>query len=49
MSYLSPHIEVLAKRKKNEIQSLVKREHSCGIFQDYGENEVKPNNLQTDL
>tara|TARA_R110000868_G_scaffold3285_4_gene21471 strand:- start:1117 stop:1269 length:153 start_codon:yes stop_codon:yes gene_type:complete len=34
MTYLSPEIEALAKRKKEE--SLVKKENSCGIFQDYG-------------
>ncbi|ADV51350.1 hypothetical protein I2486_20180 [Cellulophaga sp. E16_2] len=34
MTYLSPEIEALAKRK--ETASLVKKENSCGIFQDYG-------------
>lgn len=34
MTYLSPQIEALAKRKSNN--SLVKKEYSCGIFQDYG-------------
>jgi len=34
MTYLSPQIEALAKRKKEE--SLIKKENSCGIFQDYG-------------
>ncbi|MBU3024989.1 hypothetical protein Q4603_08820 [Zobellia galactanivorans] len=37
MGYLSPQIEVLAKKKKREEKSLVKREYSCGIFQDYGD------------
>ena len=36
MGYLSPQIEVLAKRKKQEEKSLIKKEFSCGIFQDYG-------------
>tara|TARA_R110002051_G_scaffold30845_3_gene71002 strand:+ start:7730 stop:7882 length:153 start_codon:yes stop_codon:yes gene_type:complete len=34
MTYLSPEIEALAKKKKEE--SLIKKENSCGIFQDYG-------------
>jgi len=38
MGYLSPQIEVLAKRKKQEEKSLVKKEYSCGIFQDYGDH-----------
>ncbi|NNE76714.1 MAG: hypothetical protein HKN31_06535 [Pricia sp.] len=36
MAYLSPQIEVLAKKKKREENSLIKKEYSCGIFQDYG-------------
>ncbi|PKA96399.1 hypothetical protein B0O79_0034 [Flavobacteriaceae bacterium MAR_2009_75] len=39
MGYLSPQIEVLAKKKKQEVKSLVKKEYSCGIFQDYGNLE----------
>ena len=35
MSYLSPQIAVLAKSKMPEDFSLVKKEYSCGIFQDY--------------
>lgn len=38
MSYLSPQIAALVKRKKDN--SLIKQENSCGIFQDYG---VEPN------
>ncbi len=34
MAYLSPQIEILAK--KNQQHSLLKKENSCGIFQDYG-------------
>lgn len=37
MSFLSPQIEALAKRKKE--QSLVKKPDSCGIFQEYGKLE----------
>jgi len=37
MGYLSPQIEILAKKKKKEEQSLIKKENSCGIFQDYGD------------
>ncbi|MBT2162908.1 hypothetical protein [Zobellia barbeyronii] len=36
MGYLSPQIEVLARKKKQTEKSLIKKEHSCGIFQDYG-------------
>ncbi|SHI87373.1 hypothetical protein [Pseudozobellia thermophila] len=39
MGYLSPEIEVLAKKKKQEKKSLIKKEYSCGIFQDYGKLE----------
>tara|TARA_Y100001947_G_C10132287_1_gene216153 strand:- start:374 stop:523 length:150 start_codon:yes stop_codon:yes gene_type:complete len=42
MGYLSPQIEVLAKKKKKEANSLIKKEYSCGIFQDYGHTEVEP-------
>lgn len=37
MAYLSPEIEVLAKKKKKNEGSLIKKEFSCGIFQDYGD------------
>ncbi|WP_192877996.1 MULTISPECIES: hypothetical protein [Arenibacter] len=37
MSFLSPQIEALAKRRK--VQSLVKKPISCGIFQEYGQLE----------
>lgn len=43
MTYLSPQIEVLAKRKKLEEKSLIKKEKSCGIFQDYGDSVDKTN------
>lgn len=36
MQYLSKEIEALAKKKRQTGSSLVKNEHSCGIFQDYG-------------
>ncbi|MEL6916211.1 MAG: hypothetical protein AAFO99_00635 [Bacteroidota bacterium] len=39
MQYLSREIEALSKRKKQA--SLVKKHHSCGIFQDYGRLEAK--------
>ncbi|MCK0191082.1 hypothetical protein [Arenibacter sp. F20364] len=46
MSFLSPQIEALAKRKKE--LSLVKRPDSCGIFQEYGKFEKiqKPEELK---
>tara|TARA_R110000868_G_scaffold138840_6_gene353330 strand:+ start:225 stop:371 length:147 start_codon:yes stop_codon:yes gene_type:complete len=43
MTYLSPEIEALVKRKK-EI-SLIKKEISCGIFQDYGKEESNSQNI----
>lgn len=39
MTYLSPEIEALAKRK--ERNSLIKKENSCGIFQDYGKESYQ--------
>ncbi|WP_322929862.1 hypothetical protein [Arenibacter sp. GZD-96] len=39
MQFLSPQIASLIKKKKEK--SLIKKENSCGIFQDYGKN-VKP-------
>lgn len=35
MQYLSKEIEALAKRKKHGEKSLLKKQYSCGIFQDY--------------
>ncbi len=40
MGYLSAQIEALAKKTKKEKPSLVKREFSCGIFQNYGTSEI---------
>ncbi|WP_422080217.1 hypothetical protein [Ulvibacterium sp.] len=37
MGYLSPQIEILAKKKKQDEKSLIKKGNSCGIFQDYGD------------
>ncbi|MEM9141677.1 MAG: hypothetical protein AAGA86_01735 [Bacteroidota bacterium] len=39
MGFLSPYIAALAKKKKKEGHSLIKKEKSCGIFQDYGDFE----------
>lgn len=36
MQFLSPQIESLIKNKKKT--SLIKKENSCGIFQDYGKS-----------
>ena len=36
MKYLSKEIEALAKKKRQAGTSLIKKEYSCGIFQDYG-------------
>ena len=34
MQYLSKEIEALAKNKEKTAKSLVKKQNSCGIFQD---------------
>ena len=39
MQFLNEEIAFLTKKKKTE--SLVKKENSCGIFQDYGTHEIK--------
>ncbi len=44
MSYLSPQIGNLIKRKKQEEKSLIKRGNSCGIFQDYENTPEKHKN-----
>lgn len=36
MNFLSPQIEALAKKRIKNEASLIKKVHSCGIFQDYG-------------
>jgi hypothetical protein len=45
MAYLSKQIEAFAKKKQQH--SLIKKENSCGIFQDYGlgvqVNQLKKN------
>ncbi len=49
MKYLSPHIEALTKKKKKKEKSLIKKEYSCGIFQDYGVNESTSIDTQAQL
>lgn len=44
MGYLSPQIEILAKKMNKDKKSLIKREISCGIFQDYGDVADTPEN-----
>lgn len=45
MAYLSPQIEVLAKKKMKQVgKSLIKKERSCGIFQDYGKVDLDTGN-----
>ncbi len=39
MNYLSPQIEVLAKKKIKKDAPLVRKGFSCGIFQEYGNND----------
>ncbi|MFS4447643.1 hypothetical protein [Maribacter sp. 2307UL18-2] len=41
MQYLSKEIEALAKKRPKKGSSLIKKEYSCGIFQDYGEDIPK--------
>lgn len=41
MQYLSKEIEILAKRSQKAERSLIKRENSCGIFQDYGRQDLQ--------
>lgn len=36
MSFLSKQIEAHAKKRNQQEKSLIKKEYSCGIFQDYG-------------
>lgn len=38
--YLSKQIERMAKRKNNASKSLVKKNYSCGIFQNYDRIEA---------
>jgi len=49
MGYLSPQIEALAKKKPKIENSLVKKECSCGIFQDYGKNELDIKRISEDI
>ncbi len=35
MGYLSPQIAAFAKKSKQKNLSLIKKQNSCGIFQDY--------------
>ena len=42
MNYLSPQIEALAKKRIKNEASLIKKVHSCGIFQDYGAGNSNP-------
>ncbi|MEO1012855.1 MAG: hypothetical protein AAFX53_16260 [Bacteroidota bacterium] len=49
MGYLSPQIATLAKKRKREDRSLVKKENSCGIFQDYGELEEQADTTKGEL
>jgi len=46
MNYLSPEIKAMIKVKTSET-SLIKRQNSCGIFQDYNVEEalVEPDTL----
>lgn len=42
MNYLSPQIEALSKKRIKNKTSLIKKVYSCGIFQDYGAGNAKP-------
>ncbi len=39
MNYLSPQIAAFAKKKKKTYPSLIKKETSCGIFQEYDQTD----------
>ncbi|MCJ7465588.1 MAG: hypothetical protein MUO53_02725 [Maribacter sp.] len=41
MGYLSPQIEAWSKRNRHSNTTLIKKEVSCGIFQDYGKDETQ--------
>lgn len=41
MNYLSEEIANFSRRIQNHRNSLIKREISCGIFQDYGDSDTK--------
>ncbi|WP_411030772.1 hypothetical protein [Spongiimicrobium sp. 3-5] len=45
MQYLSKEIEALVK--SNNKKSLVKKQESCGIFQDYGKSRRSPPSMKT--
>ncbi|QWX85291.1 hypothetical protein H0I23_06540 [Cellulophaga sp. HaHaR_3_176] len=45
MTFLSPEIQALAKA--NETKSLFKREISCGIFQDCGNDDYSNQDMQS--
>ena len=44
--YLSTQIEEMAKKKKDVTKSLIKKNYSCGIFQNY--NLIKRNQARLD-
>ncbi|WP_298485850.1 hypothetical protein [uncultured Maribacter sp.] len=46
MKYLSPEIEAILNSKKKSEKSLVKKNISCGIFQDY---EITEDNTNEEL
>lgn len=45
MTFLSPEIQALAKIKGTK--NLIKREVSCGIFQDYGNEDSSTQNSES--
>jgi hypothetical protein len=49
MGYLSPEIEAWTKKMMSERPSLVKKAHSCGIFQDYGIGQGPTGDEQDDM
>jgi len=46
MNYLSKQIEAMAKRKKATSKSLVKKNYSCGIFQNYDQIEANESYIE---
>ncbi len=49
MNYLSPQIEALAKKKIKKVAPLVRKGFSCGIFQEYGNNDLSSTHTTVEL
>jgi hypothetical protein len=45
--YLSTQIEEMAKKKKDVTKSLIKKNYSCGIFQNYDQVEANESTIDS--